>query len=816
MPSVAPALRASRAFKAHEPFEHQWTDLEPASSTVPLAIWARHHQHHRERPAVSRRHGSHEVTVPAAAKATAALQRAMVVGPVEHRIDACQLRCEASFIRDVGDHGIRHDGQPSSPNSAVVTVLINGQVHALVWALRSIAKHSEITFDKSTSTDHTAAALSINTGVGNTDDEEGAMPTQLLYEVVDRDAARSLSDGKDAGLGFGDWNWAPADAESALPASSLPLAVTCATSLAVLPAATAEFCDSVALPACLFRGATAKLRQPLLAAVKTWLTGGRGAEAVVMGRIPRDCQHETVSDPHASSVPNQKCTSIRVFARHFAPQFTILCEFQGIRLTSPVGCFPWWRQVAPERLNYVVALESTRCQSGSRQTLRDLLSEVKISPPVSSSSSDEAEEQSFSTDGDQESDDDSNDGDQAKHERWATAALAVLPSVAAAQRSRAVLLPRLLTKREIHTLLTTVACIQPTAGRFSRDAGGEMHPPGKAPWNTTYLHTHGAFKRLCGPLYQKLLSAAIEVDKEHGWNLLTDRIRSCGPINFRTVEYHEVGRGGALPSRTHYDAGSLVTIDVVLEEEFEGGEFVTVEDDGSDNVHAGFHSAGTAMIFQSHKPHHVRPVRAGKRSVLVCELWHGPERCCAHRCNQRVGTCTPTGHRLLSPETRRATTQAVRRRQLWMAQVLGFVHASDKVQTEVKAFLAVKGRCKSGANTNNRRAATRRIDTERQAFAWCVAHDPLCPVPEASIRNLSVDVVVGLLHLFAEQSIWLSTAGDTGISAVRCVIVPRHYQLPREHAIPGINEIVVMFCNFSAGEQMASSRTFYARPTAFA
>jgi hypothetical protein len=36
------------------------------------------------------------------------------------------------------------------------------------------------------------------------------------------------------------------------------------------------------------------------------------------------------------------------------------------------------------------------------------------------------------------------------------------------------------------------------------------------------------------------------------------------------------------------------------------------------------------------------PVTAGRRAVLVAELWHGPERDCAHRCTKRVGACGVT------------------------------------------------------------------------------------------------------------------------------------------------------------------------------
>ena len=37
-------------------------------------------------------------------------------------------------------------------------------------------------------------------------------------------------------------------------------------------------------------------------------------------------------------------------------------------------------------------------------------------------------------------------------------------------------------------------------------------------------------------------------------------------------------------------------------------------------------------MFVSHRYHNVRPVTAGRRQVLVAEMWEGPEKTCAHRC----------------------------------------------------------------------------------------------------------------------------------------------------------------------------------------
>lgn len=246
---------------------------------------------------------------------------------------------------------------------------------------------------------------------------------------------------------------------------------------------------------------------------------------------------------------------------------------------------------------------------------------------------------------------------QQQDERWESAALTALPPLDVAQRTRAVRRPRLLSEAEIEELLRAVECMRRDgAGRYARDASG-VQQLGAAPWETVYLHTDGGFGRHCAGLRQKLLDEARAVDREQGWGLLRDREASCGPIRFRTAEYHEVTVDGALPNPRHFDGGSLVTIDVMLERpgvDFEGGAFTTEEEDGSVTEHT--FERGDATFFVSHKYHSVQPVTAGRRAVLVCELWHGPERSCAHRCLQRTGECDYTAaaanaERLLKGET---------------------------------------------------------------------------------------------------------------------------------------------------------------------
>ncbi len=169
-------------------------------------------------------------------------------------------------------------------------------------------------------------------------------------------------------------------------------------------------------------------------------------------------------------------------------------------------------------------------------------------------------------------------------EMWERAALAILPKPEVAVNSHAVRRPKLLADTEIDSLLAAVGQIGSVVGRFAREGGGGAGP---APWETTYLHTGGGFAAICPKLRQKLLNEAIAVDKEQGWGLLDDS-PACGPIRFRTVEYHEVRESGGIADPTHFDSGSLITIDVMLrrpEVDFVGGTLTTRETDGSVTAH---------------------------------------------------------------------------------------------------------------------------------------------------------------------------------------------------------------------------------------
>ena len=237
---------------------------------------------------------------------------------------------------------------------------------------------------------------------------------------------------------------------------------------------------------------------------------------------------------------------------------------------------------------------------------------------------------------------------------WADAALDVLPTVPSAQRTRVVRRPQLLTSDEIDRLEQAAKTLLPSCGRAVRNVKDELQPSAimEGPWETTYLHTKGECHndpKLAAVLH-RLLTVAQQVDEEEGWNLLKPR-KEAGPIHWRTVEYHVVKPGGSLSDPAHFDPGSLVTVDVMLAhtEDFEGGAFSTPEALGrcDESTPSGMaeefkvhtFERGDAVFFMSHKRHTVAPVSAGCRRVLIAELWHGPQRHCAHRCMNRVGGC---------------------------------------------------------------------------------------------------------------------------------------------------------------------------------
>ena len=281
-----------------------------------------------------------------------------------------------------------------------------------------------------------------------------------------------------------------------------------------------------------------------------------------------------------------------------------------------------------------------------------------------------------------------------------------LPLSVDAQKTNVVHVKNFLSPAEIDSLHELHDELKPLLGTAGRTSGNQAAAYRAGSWETTYLSTDGHFARARPELRERFLRTARAVDSKH-WRLLE---RATEPVVPRCVEYHTVEPGGSLPYPTHYDAGSLVTVDVMLSDtsEFEGGQFATLEADGSMKRYD--FERGDALFFVSHKYHwyahrstaHARwspleanswaararlvnssghvcatkrsslterthrisfscsclrrarsvsPVTAGRRNVLVVELWEGEERECAHRCERHRGEC---GHTARASFWRRA------------------------------------------------------------------------------------------------------------------------------------------------------------------
>ena len=68
-------------------------------------------------------------------------------------------------------------------------------------------------------------------------------------------------------------------------------------------------------------------------------------------------------------------------------------------------------------------------------------------------------------------------------------------------------------------------------------------------------------KELMGRIIKRLQEGAAH---DEGWMMMNGYLKGRDRLNFRTIELHEYGPGGGLPERKHYDAGSIITIDVML------------------------------------------------------------------------------------------------------------------------------------------------------------------------------------------------------------------------------------------------------------
>ena len=221
--------------------------------------------------------------------------------------------------------------------------------------------------------------------------------------------------------------------------------------------------------------------------------------------------------------------------------------------------------------------------------------------------------------------------------RWLTPPRLVEEAVA--QRTSVVRLPQFLSEAGIERLFAAaeVVCHDlEQAGHVGRHDLAYRQSSPKQTWTTVFLNHRLA--ELLPEMHERLFYAARQVDAHEGWELLGP---GRHPLNFRVAELHTVQPGGVLPSPTHYDYGSLMTLDLMLSNpgvDFDGGHLQTLESDGSIRTHT--FEQGDLVLFQSHKYHSVTPVTRGTRCVCVLEIWEGLPRRCARRCTDPWGPCT--------------------------------------------------------------------------------------------------------------------------------------------------------------------------------
>jgi len=158
-------------------------------------------------------------------------------------------------------------------------------------------------------------------------------------------------------------------------------------------------------------------------------------------------------------------------------------------------------------------------------------------------------------------------------------------------------------------------------------------------WQTNYVSAGGLFESSFPDIYAKIKALPHLVDrrlfsdgegsKESQQKLHQECLKD---IHVRCAEIHTAREGGSLNDPGHFDSGSVVTVDILLSGEFEGGGMTM----GGEKIDF---QVGDALIFPSYKYHTVGKITGGVRECLVMEFWNGEEKLCNHRCNIARGNC---------------------------------------------------------------------------------------------------------------------------------------------------------------------------------
>jgi hypothetical protein len=168
---------------------------------------------------------------------------------------------------------------------------------------------------------------------------------------------------------------------------------------------------------------------------------------------------------------------------------------------------------------------------------------------------------------------------------------------------------------------------------YTNSPGQDYNSNGDPIHVTTYINSNNHFSKLIW-LRDKVINLVHDTNIINKWSFNTKSIN----FNIRVVEYHEYKIGASLPDNDHYDKGSLITVDIMLEKAEVGADFQTL-DNNHEYINHEFNN-GDALVFVSHKYHRVSELKKGSRKVMVIEFWNGNERYCGHRCDLPYGTCS--------------------------------------------------------------------------------------------------------------------------------------------------------------------------------
>ena len=124
-----------------------------------------------------------------------------------------------------------------------------------------------------------------------------------------------------------------------------------------------------------------------------------------------------------------------------------------------------------------------------------------------------------------------------------------------------------------------------------------------------------SFVQSCASMFERLRTA-IRDAADAGGLCSADNFES---LNVRCIEHHTYVAGGGLTEKGHRDAGSSLTLSVLLTEPSDGGVFSTTDASGVTTPHAV--GRGDGILLCSEMLHNVSTLKRGERRSLVIEWW---------------------------------------------------------------------------------------------------------------------------------------------------------------------------------------------------